>query len=321
MDAAIAPSPMPPLKSEICLLARRPLLLTRTEKAEKFSVGASRSERATCKHASASMPLFSWALCPQVAYVSTKRLLWRASVSKYSTCAQAAESDETAGSSNEDQEGPDPEDFDSGWLPAFPHALTAAMANFMFGYHIGIVNGPLTSIARDLSFEGNTIMEGLVVSIFLVGAFFGSISGGILADKIGRKRTFQVDMLPLIFGSALSASTDSVHGMILGRFLVGIGLGVNAGLVPLYISEVAPTKYRGALGSMCQIGTCIGIITALVLGIPSESDPHWYPSLHLLCRSTSQHMGMNIDKYGFLNPYMLLYSLFSFDNRLAKGKC
>ncbi|KAM3257336.1 hypothetical protein ACQJBY_049571 [Aegilops geniculata] len=67
--------------------------------------------------------------------------------------------------------------------------------------------------------------------------------------------------------------------MLLGRFLVGIGIGVNTVLVPIYISEVAPTKYRGTLGTLCQIGTCLGIIAALSLGIPSESDPHWWRTM------------------------------------------
>eukprot|EP00250_Pteridium_aquilinum_P018069 c23925_g1_i1 orf=362-2026(-) len=169
--------------------------------------------------------------------------------------------------------------FDWGWVPAFPHAVTASMANFMFGYHIGIMNGPLTSIAHELNFEGDTIVKGFVVSSFLLGAFIGSIGGGVLADKIGRRRTFQVDMIPLILGAALSANAESVNAMIIGRFLVGIGIGVNTGLVPVYISEVAPTRYRGALGSICQIGTCLGIIAVLILGIPSETDPHWWRTL------------------------------------------
>lgn len=40
-----------------------------------------------------------------------------------------------------------------------------------------------------------------------------------------------------------SASAQSVNLMILGRFLVGIGIGVNTGLVPMYISEVLATPH------------------------------------------------------------------------------
>ncbi|XP_047271251.1 probable plastidic glucose transporter 1 isoform X2 [Capsicum annuum] len=101
---------------------------------------------------------------------------------------------------------------DLGWLPAFPHVLTASMSNFLFGYHIG-------------------------------------------------------------------AQAQSIEEMLLGRFLVGLGIGVNTVLVPVYISEVAPTKYRGSLGTLCQIGTCIGIIASLCLAIPSENDPHWWRTM------------------------------------------
>jgi hypothetical protein len=40
-------------------------------------------------------------------------------------------------------------------------------------------------------------------------------------------------------------------------------------------AQVSPTKYRGSLSTLCQIGTCLGIITSLSLAIPSETDPHW----------------------------------------------
>ncbi|PUZ70612.1 hypothetical protein GQ55_2G246400 [Panicum hallii var. hallii] len=168
---------------------------------------------------------------------------------------------------------------DLGWLRVFPHVLTASMANFLFGYHIGVMNGPIEDIARELGFQGNPFLQGLVVSIFIVGAFFGSLGSSALVDKFGCKRTLQIDSIPLIIGALLSAQADSLDEILLGRFLVGIGIGVNTVLVPLYISEVAPTKYRGSLGTLCQIGTCLGIIAALSLGIPSENDPHWWRTM------------------------------------------
>ncbi|XP_016488593.1 putative plastidic glucose transporter 1 [Nicotiana tabacum] len=171
------------------------------------------------------------------------------------------------------------DELDLGWLPAFPHVLTASMSNFLFGYHIGVMNGPIVSIAKELGFEGNSFLEGLVVSIFIVGAFIGSIASGSLVDKLGYRRTFQIDTLPLILGAIVSAQAHSIEEMLLGRFLVGLGIGVNTVLVPIYISEVAPTQYRGSLGSLCQIGTCVGIIASLCLAIPSENDPHWWRTM------------------------------------------
>ncbi|KAL9305055.1 putative plastidic glucose transporter 1 [Arabidopsis thaliana] len=135
-----------------------------------------------------------------------------------------------------------------------------------------VMNGPIVSIARELGFEGNSILEGLVVSIFIAGAFIGSIVAGPLVDKFGYRRTFQIFTIPLILGALVSAQAHSLDEILCGRFLVGLGIGVNTVLV-------APTKYRGSLGTLCQIGTCLGIIFSLLLGIPAEDDPHWWRTM------------------------------------------
>ncbi|KAM0896697.1 hypothetical protein ACQ4PT_023023 [Festuca glaucescens] len=92
-------------------------------------------------------------------------------------------------------------DTDLGWVRVFPHVLTASMANFLFGYHIGVMNGPIEDIARELGFQGNPFLQGLVVSIFIVGAFFGSLGSSALVDYLGCKRTLQIDSIPLILGA------------------------------------------------------------------------------------------------------------------------
>ncbi|CAI9090245.1 OLC1v1024976C1 [Oldenlandia corymbosa var. corymbosa] len=177
------------------------------------------------------------------------------------------------------QEQGSDEDTDLGWWPAFPHVMIASMSNFLFGYHIGVMNGPIVSVAKELGFEGDSFLEGLVVSIFIAGAFIGSLSSGAFVDKLGCRRTFQVATIPLILGAAICAQAHSLDDILWGRLLVGLGIGVNTVLVPIYISEVAPTKYRGSLGTLSQIGTCLGIIASLFLGLPSESDPHWWRTI------------------------------------------
>ncbi|KAJ9537622.1 hypothetical protein OSB04_030355 [Centaurea solstitialis] len=198
--------------------------------------------------------------------------------------AKKSEIPEVIDSNSEDkrlasEEENDDQGVDVGWLPAFPHTLVASMSNFLFGFHIGVMNGPIVSIAKELGFEGNSILEGLVVSIFIAGAFLGSAGAGYMVDRLGFRRTLQVDTIPLILGAVLSAQAHSLDQLLWGRFFVGLGIGANAVLVPIYISEVAPTKYRGSLGSLCQIGTCTGIIASLFLGIFSENDPHWWRTM------------------------------------------
>eukprot|EP00249_Psilotum_nudum_P028865 c38842_g1_i1 orf=440-2113(-) len=160
-----------------------------------------------------------------------------------------------------------------------PYVAIASLGAILFGYHLGVVNGALEYIAADLGFPGNTVLQGWVVSSTLAGATVGSFTGGALADKFGQTRSFQLDAIPLVVGALLSATAKSVQAMIAGRLLVGLGIGVTSSLVPLYISEISPTEIRGTLGSINQLFICIGILVALVAGLPLASNPGWWRSM------------------------------------------
>ncbi|XP_047311531.1 probable plastidic glucose transporter 2 [Impatiens glandulifera] len=162
------------------------------------------------------------------------------------------------------------------WKHSFPHVLVATIVSFLFGYHIGVVNEPLESISIDLGFSGDTLAEGLVVSICLAGAFLGSLLSGWIADGVGRKKSFQLCAIPLVIGASISATANNLPGMLLGRLLVGFGLGVGPPVASLYIAEVSPAFVRGTYGSFIQIATCLGLIAALLIGIPVKRIDGWW---------------------------------------------
>ena len=65
--------------------------------------------------------------------------------------------------------------------------------------------------------------------------------------------------------------------MLVGRLLAGWGIGAASNLVPMYIAEVSPKQLRGTLGSLNQLMICIGILVAVIAGMPLASDPnHWH---------------------------------------------
>ena len=84
-----------------------------------------------------------------------------------------------------------------------------------------------------------------VVSSLLAGAAVGSLSGSGLADSLGRRASLLLDALPLLAGAALSATATSLRGLIAGRVLAGVGIGLASALVPLYISEVRMRRPAG----------------------------------------------------------------------------
>jgi sugar porter (SP) family MFS transporter len=161
----------------------------------------------------------------------------------------------------------------AGLLPVLFAVAVASCGAFAFGYHLGVLNGPLERIAADLGFEGNANLQGLVISSSLAGAAVGSLGGSGLADALGRRKAFFLDCVPLLLGALLCSTATGSSSIILGRAIIGLGIGLSSALVPLYISEIAPTNLRGALGSINQLMICIGILAALIVNvfIPASS--------------------------------------------------
>ncbi|KAL9443581.1 hypothetical protein AB3S75_016864 [Citrus x aurantiifolia] len=174
------------------------------------------------------------------------------------------------------QNGTEVENTNPSWKLSFPHVLVATLSSFLFGYHLGVVNEPLESISLDLGFNGNTLAEGLVVSMCLGGAFIGSTLSGWIADGVGRRRAFQLCALPMIIGASISATTRNLIGMLLGRFVVGTGMGLGPTVAALYVTEVSPPFVRGTYGAFIQIATCLGLMGSLLIGIPVKEIAGWW---------------------------------------------
>eukprot|EP00897_Mesotaenium_endlicherianum_P005098 jgi/Mesen1/4616/ME000236S03868 len=162
------------------------------------------------------------------------------------------------------------------WMSALRHVATACLAAYLFGYHMGVVNGPLEYLAADLGFAASSLKKGLVVSIFLVGAFLGCAVSSSIADGIGRRKSFQAAAIPIFIGTLLSSTAQGFNQMIAGRFLTGSGLGVGAAVCALYISEISPIQQRGTFGSLVQVATCVGILSALAASFPLATNPGWW---------------------------------------------
>ena len=100
---------------------------------------------------------------------------------------------------------------------------------------------------KDLGKELGSGEKELITSITSGGAFFGAIIAGMTADRFGRKGAIYVGCILFIIGAILQATAYSLAQMTVGRLVVGFGVGSAAMIVPLYIAEVAPAKYRGRM--------------------------------------------------------------------------
>ena len=96
------------------------------------------------------------------------------------------------------------------------------------------------------TFHGiTTHQKELVVSLALLGAVFGTLVAGPLADKYGRKPIIIASCIIYIVGALIVACAQTIPILMLGRLIIGFDIGIDSFLVPVYLSEVAPLQIRG----------------------------------------------------------------------------
>ncbi|GEQ70978.1 hypothetical protein JCM33374_g4659 [Metschnikowia sp. JCM 33374] len=126
--------------------------------------------------------------------------------------------------------------------------LASSISGFMFGYDTGYISAALVQVGTDLSNKMLTSGDKeLITSATSLGAFFGAILGGILANVAGRKKVLMGSNVFFIVGTIVQLVAVTVWTMIAGRFILGFGVGSASLIAPLMLSELAPSKYRGRL--------------------------------------------------------------------------
>ncbi|PGG95785.1 hypothetical protein AJ79_09871 [Helicocarpus griseus UAMH5409] len=153
-----------------------------------------------------------------------------------------------------------------GW---FIWALTcsAGISGLLFGYDTGVVSSTLVSIGTDLSDRNLTTLDkSLITSCTSLFALFVSPFAGILGDKLGRKPVILIADVLFVIGALWQAASSSVWSMILGRSLIGLGVGAASLVTPLYISELSPPDIRGRLVTILSLFVTGGQVVAYTIG-------------------------------------------------------
>jgi MFS transporter, SP family, galactose:H+ symporter len=151
-------------------------------------------------------------------------------------------------------------------------ATVAALGGLLFGYDTGVISGALLFIRQVMSLSPT--MQGVVVAIALAGAAIGAATAGYLSDRNGRRLVILGAGLLFIAGALISAVAQGVIVLVIGRFLVGLAIGVASMLTPLYLAEISPARVRGAIVSLNQLCITGGILVSYLVGfaLASSSD-------------------------------------------------
>lgn len=166
-------------------------------------------------------------------------------------------------------------------------SLTSALAGFLFGFDTVVISGAEKTIQTLWGLSPG--LHGVAMASALYGTVVGALIGGWPADRFGRKATLLWIGVLYFLGAVGSGLAPNVGIFILARVVGGLGIGISTVVAPMYISEIAPPRYRGRLAGMFQFNIVFGILVAffsnfMLAGI-GESAWRWmlgvaaFPSL------------------------------------------
>lgn len=141
-------------------------------------------------------------------------------------------------------------------------SITVGLGGFLFGMDTAVISGAEQTIQKLWSLSN--LQHGLAIAMALYGTVVGAAFGGIPADKFGRKKTLLWIGILFFFSAIGTAVANDVNIFMLFRFIGGLSIGASSVVAPVYISEIAPAKFRGRMVISFQVNIVLGILLAYV---------------------------------------------------------
>ncbi len=140
-------------------------------------------------------------------------------------------------------------------------ATVSSLGGFLFGYDNIVISGAIHYLGQ--CFGLNAFGIGWAAGCALVGCIAGSAGAGYVADRLGLRKSLAMCALCFAISSTGILFAHSFTQFVIWRLLGGLGIGAASILSPMYIAEIAPTRLRGRLVTLYQLGIVVGILSAV----------------------------------------------------------
>jgi sugar porter (SP) family MFS transporter len=136
----------------------------------------------------------------------------------------------------------------------------AALAGLLFGFDTAVIAGTTDDLRRVFALSPAAL--GVTVSAALWGTLAGALGAGRIGQRLGGRDALAIAGLLYVASSLGSALAPDWGLFVAARAVGGLGVGASSVLAPVYISEIAPARRRGALVGAFQLAIVSGILLA-----------------------------------------------------------
>lgn len=163
----------------------------------------------------------------------------------------------------------------------------ASMGGLLSGIDQSLISG--ANLYMPLSLHLDTSQVSLVASGVPLGAIGGALLLGPINEAVGRRMAIIISLVLYTIGAALEAGAINFGMMVTGRVILGLGVGLEGGTVPVYVAESVARKYRGNLVSLYQFNIALGEVFGYVVAAIFVNVKVSYQHPHLSQRPLADH--------------------------------
>jgi MFS family permease len=143
--------------------------------------------------------------------------------------------------------------------------LVAALGLLLDGFDFFVIGVCLPLVTVDLGL--GSVQVGLLASAAVVGSVVGALVVGPVADRIGRRLVFRLDLIAFVVAALASSLAWDIWSLIAFRFLLGVAIGADYPLSSSYAVEVAPRRHRERLLVGVIAFQAVGSLLGVALGL------------------------------------------------------
>ncbi|CAD6201515.1 unnamed protein product [Miscanthus lutarioriparius] len=166
--------------------------------------------------------------------------------------------------------------------------IVAGSGGILFGYDLGISGGvtSMESFLRkffpdvyhqmkgDKNVSNYCRFDSELLTVFTSSLYVAGLVATLFASSVtrrfGRRTSILIGGTVFVLGSVFGGAAVNVYMLLLNRIFLGIGLGFTNQSIPLYLSEMAPPQYRGAINNGFELCISIGILIANLINYGVE---------------------------------------------------